>query len=88
MMLAVALGRTSRCFLATSLVYFVLMFAATIPIHLEVLRCVKPELAWGVYFSLGVSGVILAAMILLFVVLLKCLTRLRSKASDFKSMET
>jgi divalent metal cation (Fe/Co/Zn/Cd) transporter len=87
MMLAVALGRTSRCFLVASLVYFVLMFAATITIHLEVLRCVKPEMVWGVYFSLAASAFILAAMILMFVVLLKYFNRLTSKASDFRSME-
>ncbi len=88
LMLAVALCRTSKCFLVSSLVYFVLMFIATIPIHLEVLRCVKRDMVWGVYFSLAASGLILAVMILMFLVLLKGFNRLTSKASDFKSMES
>jgi hypothetical protein len=87
LMLAVAMCRTSRCFLVSSLVYFVLMFGATVPIHLEVLSCVKPDMVWGVYFSLAASAVILTTMILMFIVLLKCFNRLTSKASDFKSME-
>lgn len=87
MMLINSICKTNKGFLIFSLVYFVLMFCTTIPVHLEILECVEINYKWAIYLSLAASGTSLIVMIVSFIFILKNYNQLTQRTSDFRASE-